>query len=84
MARRPTRPARKSSRPSAGARPSASSAKPSAPTGEREKIIAALFALLADEPIERIGLAEIANEAGVSLVQLRGAFASPLAIVAAH
>jgi AcrR family transcriptional regulator len=74
---RPTRPARRSSR-------STSSARPSAPTGEREKIIAALFALLAEKPIEQIGLAEIAHEAGVSLVQLRGAFSSPLAIVAAH
>ena len=74
---RPTRPARRSSRPSSGA-------KPSAPAGEREKIIAALFALLADKPIEQIGLAEIAHEAGISLVQLRGSFGSSLAIVAAH
>jgi AcrR family transcriptional regulator len=74
---RPTRPARRSGRTS-------SSARPSAPAGEREKIIGALFALLADKPIEQIGLAEIAHEAGVSLVQLRGAFSSPLAIVAAH
>jgi len=80
MARRPARPtppARRSSRPSSGA-------KPSAPAGEREKIIAALFALLADKPIEQIGLAEIAHEAGISLVQLRGSFGSSLAIVAAH
>ena len=55
-----------------------------APAGEREKIIAALMALLAEKPIEQIGLADIANEAGVSLVQLRGSFSSPLAIVAAH
>jgi AcrR family transcriptional regulator len=74
---RPTRPARRSTR-------SSSTARPSAPAGEREKIITALFALLADKPIEQIGLAEIAREAGVSLVQLRGSFASALAIVAAH
>jgi AcrR family transcriptional regulator len=77
MARRPTRPARKSSRAS-------SNTKRPVPAGEREKIIVALFALLADKPIEQIGLAEIAREAGVSLVQLRGSFPSPLAIVAAH
>jgi len=77
MARRPARPTRRSNR-------SSSATKPSAPAGDREKIIAALFALLADKPIEQIGLAEIAREAGVSLVQLRGSFASALAIVAAH
>jgi AcrR family transcriptional regulator len=80
MARRPsrlTRPARRSTRPS-------SSERPAAPAGEREKIIAALMALLAEKPIERIGLADIASEAGVSLVQLRSSFPSPLAIVAAH
>jgi AcrR family transcriptional regulator len=42
------------------------------------------LALLAETPIERIGLAEIAKEAGVSLTQLRGEFASKLAILAAH
>jgi AcrR family transcriptional regulator len=80
MARRPTRPTRPTRRTS---RPS-SSERPSAPSGEREKIIAALFGLLAEKPIEEIGLAEIANEAGVSLVQLRDSFSSPLAIVAAY
>jgi AcrR family transcriptional regulator len=74
---RPTRPARKSAR-------STSSERPATPAGEREKIITALMALLAEKPIEQIGLADIANEAGVSLVQLRGSFSSPLAIVAAH
>jgi AcrR family transcriptional regulator len=80
MARRPSRPARparKSNRSSSGVRPAA-------PAGEREKIIAALMSLLAEKPIEQIGLADIAREAGVSLVQLRGSFSSPLAIVAAH
>jgi AcrR family transcriptional regulator len=74
---RPTRPARRSTR-------SSSTSRPSEPGSEREKIIAALFALLADKPIEQIGLAEIAREASVSLVQLRRTFASPFAIVAAH
>ena len=79
MARRPARaapPARKSAPRSSGGGP--------APTGEPDKIIAALLALLAEKPIEQISFAEIANEAGVSLAQLRGAFGSPLAIVAAY
>jgi AcrR family transcriptional regulator len=77
MARKPARKAARSS----------SAAKPAAPTAagsEREKIIAAFLALLAEKPIEQIGLAEIAKDAGVSLGQLRGEFASPLAIFAAH
>ena len=44
----------------------------------------AFMALLAEQPIERIGLAEIAERAGVSLAELRGEFGSPLAILAAH
>jgi AcrR family transcriptional regulator len=42
------------------------------------------MALLAEQPIERIGLAEIAERAGLSLADLRGEFASPLAILAAQ
>ena len=42
------------------------------------------MSLLAEKPIEQIGLADIATEAGVSLAQLRGEFASPIAIYAAH
>jgi len=80
MARRPSRP----TRPARRSKRSTPSERPAAPAGEREKIIAALMALLAEKPIEQIGLADIANEAGVSLVQLRGSFSSPLAIVAAH
>lgn len=86
MARRPSRPARpapaaRAARPSARSAPAQESA---APSGEREKIIAALLKLLAEKPIEQIGLAEIAGEAGISLAQLRGAFSSPLAILAAY
>jgi len=77
MARRP---ARKSSRKAA--RPAAASA--AVPTTEREKIIAAFLDLLADNPFEQIGLAEVAAEAGLSLAQLRGEFGSTLAMVAAH
>ena len=42
------------------------------------------MALLAEKPIEQIGLAEIAERAGVSLAELRGEFGSTLAILAAH
>ena len=79
MARKP----RREARPTRAARPSANQAT-AAPTGERDKIIAALLSLLAEKSIEQIGFAEIAQEAGVSLAQLRGAFGSPLAILAAY
>ena len=64
--------------------------KPTAPSPSdgskppRERIIAAFMSLLADKPIERIGLSEIAREAGVSLVELRDLFGSTLAILAAQ
>jgi len=69
--------ARKATRSSAARRPAA-------PTDERGKIVAAFMALLAEKRIEDIGFAEIAREAGVPLAQLRGEFASTLAILAAH
>src|ERR1700733_16135872 len=72
--------ARKPARKSAGK--SARSA--AAPAGERDKIIAALLGLLAEKRIEEIGLAELAEAAGLSLAQLRAEFPSLLAIVAAH
>ena len=50
---------------------------------ERARIIDAFMALLAEKPVEQIGLAEIAKGAGVSLSDLRGAFDSTLAILAA-
>jgi AcrR family transcriptional regulator len=50
----------------------------------RERIIAAFMELLAEQPIERIDLAEIAKRAGVSLADLRGEFSTTLAILAAH
>jgi AcrR family transcriptional regulator len=74
------KPARKAAR-------SPSTAKAPAPATagtEREKIISAFLALLAEKSIEQIGFAEIAKEAGVSLGQLRGEFTSTLAIFAAH
>jgi AcrR family transcriptional regulator len=56
-----------------------------APAGTpRERIIEAFMELLAEQPIERIGLADIAEGAGVTLADLRGEFGSPLAVLAAH
>lgn len=83
MARRPTRKAAgKSARGAASAR--AAPPRPaSVPTSDRDKIIAALLALLADKAFETIGLADVARHAGLSLSQLRGEFASTLGIVAA-
>src|SRR5437763_10275495 len=51
---------------------------------DRENIIAALMALLAERRIEEIGFGDIAARAGVSLSVLRGEFGSTLAILAAH
>jgi len=74
MARKPQRP--ESAKPKAPAVP---------PDGtDREKIIAAFMALLAEQRIEEIGFGDIAARAGVSLGVLRGEFGSTLAIVAAH
>ena len=50
---------------------------------EHERIIDAFMALLAEKSIEQIGFAEIAKGAGVSLSDLRGAFGSTFAILAA-
>src|ERR1700746_1260705 len=74
--------ARKSARKSART----SAARPAARPGksERERIVDAFMTLLAEKSIERIGFAEIAKAAGVSLADLRGTFASTLAILATH
>src|SRR5215510_11021570 len=72
--------ARKSKRRRRAAAP-----QPPAPTSsDREKVIAALMALLAERPFEQIGLAEVAGHAGLKLSQLRAEFGSTLAILAAH
>jgi AcrR family transcriptional regulator len=42
------------------------------------------MALLAEQPVERIDMADVAERADVSLAELRGEFSSPLAILAAH
>ena len=79
MARKPTK--RNPQRSPGGTATTA----PPGPTGSnREKIIAAFMALLAEQRIEDIGFAEIAARAGVSLADLRQEFGSKLAILAAH
>jgi AcrR family transcriptional regulator len=66
------------------ARRSTSSPKPVSSGTPRERIIEAFMALLAESSMERIGLAEIAKRADVTLAELRGEFSSPLAVLAAH
>lgn len=51
---------------------------------KRSKAIEALLTLLADQPIERIGLGDVAAQAGLSLAELRDEFSSVLSILAAH
>jgi AcrR family transcriptional regulator len=67
--------------------PTPSSASPAPPSSDqpaRERVIAAFMALVAEKSFERVGFAEIATRAGVSLSELRGLFDSTLAILAAH
>jgi AcrR family transcriptional regulator len=61
-----------------------STSKPAISGTPRERVMQALLPLLAEQPIERIGLADIAARAEVSLAELRGEFSTPLAIFAAH
>jgi AcrR family transcriptional regulator len=50
----------------------------------REKIIAALMALLAEQPIDKIGFGAIAARAGLTLADCRAEFGSLLAVLAAQ
>ena len=64
-----------------------SKARPALPPptgGERQRIIRAFMQLLAEKPIERIDLNEIAKRASVSLARLREEFDSKLSILAAQ
>ena len=55
------------------------------PTGsDRQRIVRAFMQLLAEKPIERIDLNDIAKRAGVSLARLREEFDSALSILAAQ
>jgi AcrR family transcriptional regulator len=62
----------------------APSAPPPRGTSDRDKAIDALMALLTENAIEEIGLAEVAGQAGLKLSQLRAEFGSVLSIYAAH
>jgi AcrR family transcriptional regulator len=70
--------ARKSAR-KAAARPVSTAGR-----SDRERVIDAFLALLADKPFEDIGFAEIAEQTKVALPDLRGLFDSKIAILAAH
>jgi AcrR family transcriptional regulator len=76
MARRPAgRPLR---------RPSPDDGSHNASLSDRDKIIQAFFALLAERAFEEIGYADIAARAGVPLATLRQEFGSKLPIVVAY
>ncbi|MGL4287219.1 MAG: TetR family transcriptional regulator [Phreatobacter sp.] len=61
----------------------AKASKPASSQPPRDAIVDAYMALLADKPPHEIGLAEIAERAGVSLAALRGEFGSKFDILAA-
>jgi AcrR family transcriptional regulator len=58
--------------------------RPAATESPRERVIAAFMALLAENPFEQIGLADVAARAEISLSALREEFGSLLAILAAQ
>jgi AcrR family transcriptional regulator len=60
------------------------STTPAHGTSDRDRAIGGLMALLAEQRLEQIGLAEVAGRAGIKLSQLRAEFGSTLAILAAH
>ncbi|HEY2230587.1 MAG TPA: TetR/AcrR family transcriptional regulator [Xanthobacteraceae bacterium] len=61
-------------------------ASPSSPDerSERVRIVETFMSLLDEKAFEEVGLAETAERAGVSLAELRNAFASKLMILAAY
>src|SRR5918992_4702210 len=74
MARKPSRPQPTKARPSL----------PPPTGGDRERIVRAFMQLLAEKPLERIDLSEVAKRASVSLARLREEFDTTLSILAAH
>lgn len=77
--------ARKSTRKSAARpRPTSEPGTPPQAVADRDRVIDAFMALLAEKPIERIGFHEIAERADVTLPDLRNLFGSTIAILAAH
>src|SRR5919204_6161479 len=66
-------------------KPSAEKPKLPPPTkSDRERIIEAFMALLAERPFEQIGFGDIAARAGLTLTQCRGEFASTIGVLAAY
>ena len=80
MARKPAR--KQAARPARHVRSPREHEPPGSPSATASS--RAFMALLAEKSFEKIGFAEIAARAGVSLVDLRGEFGSTLAILAAH
>ena len=80
--------ARKTARRKTPSRPAprrkATAPKRPAAATPRETIIGAFMDLLAEKRFEQIGLAEVAEQADISLADLRAEFNSTLAILAAH
>ena len=76
MARKPQR--------SAKAAPKRAPAPPAPGGTDREKIIAAFMALLAEKRVEEIGFGDIAARAGLTLATCRAEFGATLPILAAH
>jgi AcrR family transcriptional regulator len=76
MARKPQR--------SAKAAPKSAPALPPPGGSDREKIIAALLALLAEKRFEQVGFGDIAARAGLTLANCRAEFGATLSILAAH
>ena len=76
MARKPQR--------SAKAAPKSAPALPPPGGTDREKIIAAFMALLAEKRFEQIGFGDIAARAGLTLATCRAEFGATLPILAAH
>jgi AcrR family transcriptional regulator len=59
--------------------------QPEKPEGtNREKIVSAFMASLAERPIEEISFGDIAGRAGLSLAECRGEFGSVMAVLRAH
>ena len=81
MARKSAPKRKASKRP---APPRASAPRINANEPPRARIIGAFMGLLAENPFEQIGLAEVASRAGVSLSELREEFGSLLGILGAH
>jgi AcrR family transcriptional regulator len=71
-------------RPAGRPTPSPDDGSHNPPLSNRDKIIQAFFALLAERAFEEIGYADIAARAGVPLATLRQEFGSKLPIVAAY